>query len=119
MFEDQYFKTHTWIWGGKPHWAYDKPEFMKLVQDRDKIYWTPNTISSEINIKENNAHIGLTSETPNLKEYQMKESASGDWKIIGNKVDLKLEKSRYELSFRVINLAGVSGPEHRIVIDSK
>jgi hypothetical protein len=49
----------------------------------------------------------------------MKESATGDWKIIGNKVDLKLEKNKYELFFRVVNLAGVAGPEHRIVIDSK
>jgi hypothetical protein len=92
---------------------------MKLVQDRDKIYWTPNTISSKINIKENNAHIELTSETPNLKEYQMKESASGEWKTTTNKLDLKLEKNKYELFFRVVNLAGVVGPEHRILIDSK
>ena len=119
MYDDNYSRTHTWIWGGKRHWAYDKPEFMKLVQDRDNIYWTPNTISSKINIKENIAHIELTSETPNLKEYQMKESATGDWKSVGNKLDLKLEKNKYELTFRVVNIAGVTGPEHRILIDSK
>jgi hypothetical protein len=92
---------------------------MKLVQDRENIYWTPNTISSKIDINKNIAHIELTSETPNLKEYQVKESDTGDWKSVGNKLDLKLEKNKYELTFRVANLAGVTGPEHRIVIDSK
>jgi hypothetical protein len=37
MYEDDYFKNHTWIWGGKPHWAYAKPEFMRLVKDRDSL----------------------------------------------------------------------------------
>ncbi len=45
MYEDEYFDTHTWFWGDGPHWAYDKPEFMRLVKDRDAIDWTPNTIS--------------------------------------------------------------------------
>ena len=32
---------------------------------------------------------------------------------------LKLENRKYELVFRAVNLAGVSGPEHKIIIDSK
>jgi len=118
MYDDDYSRTHTWIWDGKPHWAYEKPEFMKLVQDRDKIYWTPNTISSKVNISGDNAHIELTSETPNLKEYQMKDSATGEWNPVSDKMDLKLEKNNYDLFFRVVNLAGVAGPEHRIKIKS-
>jgi hypothetical protein len=92
---------------------------MKLVQNRDEIYWTPNTITSNVNINSKIAHIELTSETPNLKEYQMKESSSRGWQKTGINFDLKLKKSRYEFTFRVVNLVGVSGPEHRIIINNK
>lgn len=118
MYEDEYFKNNTWIWAGKPHWAFDKPEFMSLVQDRDKIYWTPNTIASKITINGNFAHIELTSETPNLKEYQMKELPSGEWKTTGGKFDKELKEKEYEWVFRAVNLANVTGPEHRIVVKS-
>jgi hypothetical protein len=119
MYEDDFFKNNTWIWGGKPHWAYDKPEFMKLEQDRNKIYWTPNTIASQVTINGNTAHIELTSETPNLKEYQMKELPSGEWITVGEKVDKELKNKEYEWVFRAVNLANVTGPEHKIVIKSK
>jgi hypothetical protein len=119
MYEDEYFKNNTWMWDGKPHWAYAKPEFMKKVQDRDEIYWTPNTIASKVNIEGNVAHIELSSETPNLKEYQMKELPSGDWKSVGEKFDKKLEKREYDWVFRIVNLADVTGPEHKIVLKSK
>jgi hypothetical protein len=119
MYDDDYFKNHTWIWGNKPHWAYAKPEFMKRVQDRDQIYWTPNTISSEVVLNGGAAHIKLRSDTPNLKEYQMKENPSGEWKSIPDTIGLNLTLNRYELLFRTVNLAGVTGPEHKIVIDSK
>lgn len=118
MYNDDFFKNHTWIWGGKPHWAYAKPEYMKLVEDRNKIYWTPNTISSRIKIEGNIAHIELTSETPNLKEYQMKELPSGVWETIDSKFDINLKKRKYKWIFHTVNLAGISGPEHRILIDS-
>jgi hypothetical protein len=117
MFEDDYFKNNTWIWGNKPHWAYAKPEFMKLVQDRDVIYWTPNTISSKVEIEADTAHIELVSDTPNLREYQMKELPAEEWITTDNKLNVKLKKRKAELLFRVVNLAGIAGPEHRIVID--
>lgn len=119
MYEDDFFKNNTWIWDGHQHWAFSKPEFMKLVQDKDAIYWTPNTISSKVSIEGNNAEIELDSQTPNLKEYQMKESPSGEWKAIGNKLSMKLTKKEYDLTFRTVNLAGVTGPEHKILIKSK
>jgi hypothetical protein len=119
MYQDEYFKNHTWIWGGKPHWAYNKPEFMKLVQDRNKIYWTPNTIASHIDINENVAHISLKSDTLNLKQYQMKDLSSGEWKEVKNDFYLKLKKKEYDLVFRAVNIADISGPEHKIVIKSK
>ncbi len=119
MYDDDYFRNNTWIWDGKPHWAYAKPEFMKRVSDRDSIYWTPNTISSKIIITGRVAHIELTSETPNFREYQMKEGADGKWARTDSVLDMTLKGKKYELAFRAVNLADVSGPEHRIIIDSK
>jgi hypothetical protein len=119
MYEDDFFKNNIWIWGGKPHWAYAKPEFMKLVQDRNKIYWTPNTIASKVDINGKVAHIMLQSATPNLKEYQMKILPSEEWDRVEDNFDLNLKKRKYELLLRAVNLADVSGPEHRIIISSK
>jgi hypothetical protein len=116
MLEDDYFKNNTWIWGGNPHWAYAKPAFMRLVGERDAIDWTPNTIASEIQIEGDVAMIKLTSETPNLKEYQMKEEVSGDWQTCDESISVDLKKKRHEWYFRIVNMAGVSGPEHKIVI---
>jgi hypothetical protein len=118
MYEDDYFRKNTWIWDGKPHWAYAQPRFMKLIQDRDALYWTPNTIASSVLIEGNVAHIKLCSETPNLKEYQMKQLPSEEWKAVDSQFDLKLEKRKTELIFRAVNKADVSGPAHRIIIDS-
>ena len=109
MYEDDYFKNNTWIWGGNPHWAYAKPEFMRLVKDRDAIEWTPNTIASEIQIEGNVAKIRLTSETPNLKEYQMKEGMSGDWQAVDESFSMDLNRKRHEWYFRTVNLAGCIG----------
>lgn len=116
MYNDTYFKTHTWIWDGKPHWAYHT-EFMTLVADRHAIEWTPNTISSKVLIKGNKAKIKIISETPNFKAYQMKESPDGKWKNIPDSVEINLKKEKYEMVFRTENLAGVTGPEHKIIIE--
>ncbi len=119
MYEDDYFKTHTWYWGGNPHWAYAKPEFMRLVGDRDAIEWTPNTIASEVLIEGEVAHIRLKSETPNLKTYQMKEIPSEDWKEVEEAVEVDLSGKKHEFRFRTLNLAGIAGPEHTIIISRK
>ncbi len=119
MLADDYFNNNTWIWGGNPHWAYAKPEFMRLGGDRDAIDWTPNTIVSEVLIEGDMAMIKLTSETPNLHAYQMKEGVSGDWQTVDVSFSVDLKKKRHEWNFRIVNLAGVSGPEHKIVISQK
>jgi hypothetical protein len=119
MYDDDFFKNNTWVWGDKPHWAYDKPEFMVKVEDRDAIEWTPNTIASEVSINGKKAHIKLISDTPNLKEYQMKDSPAGEWQKAGDKVEIDLKDKKYELAFRAMNLAGVAGPVHKVVIESK
>lgn len=119
MYEDDFFKNHTWIWGGKPHWAYDQPEFMILEPNRDAIEWTPNTIKSKVSIKGDKAHIELISDTPNLKEYQMKKSPSDDWQRVENTLDVNLTDDTNKFVFRTINLAGVSGPEHHVKIQAE
>jgi hypothetical protein len=119
MYDDEYFKNNTWIWGGKPHWAYEKPEFMKLVQDRKKIYWTPNTLGSQTDINGRVAHIVLISDTSNLKEYQMKNLSAGVWEKVENNFSIRLKKKKYELVFRAVNMADVTGPEHKIIFKRK
>ena len=117
MYQDDYFKNHTWIWDGKPHWAYNKPEYMVRVNERKAIEWTPNTISSKVTIDGSKAKVELQSTTPNLKTYQMKEMPDGNWKDVSNAVEIELKKDTNEFVFRVVNLAGVTGPEHKIIIE--
>ena len=119
MYADDYFMNHTWFWGGKPHWAYAKPEFMRLVKDRDALEWTPNTIASTVQIDGRVARISLQSETPNFKNYQMREGNAGDWRQVDESFSMELRKKRYELTLRTLNLAGVTGPEHKIMIIRK
>jgi hypothetical protein len=119
VYEDDFSRNNTWIWDGKPHWALDKPEFLKFETDKDNIYWTPNTIASTSNIEGRKCIIRLTSSTPNLKEYQMKETTSGSWQSVGDSIAFNLVMPNYELVFRTVNLANVTGPEHRIVIKRK
>lgn len=115
MYEDDYFKNHIWLWDGKPHWAYNT-RFLHLVTDRNKIEWTPNTITSKVFIEGSKARIHLTSTTPNLKTYQMKELPNGVWKDIPDSVEIDLRKDKSKIVFRVMNLAGVSGAEYKIII---
>jgi len=116
LYADEFFETHTWIWDDKPHWAYDKPEFMLLVKDREAIEWTPNTIASDIRIEGKMAFVELTSETPNLLTYQMKDMPSEEWLQVDKSIKMRLIKKRHEWHFRTINLAGVTGPEHKIIV---
>ena len=119
MYEDDYFRNHTWIWDDKPHWAYDKPEFMRRVSDLDAIEWTPNVIYSEVRLEGPGVRIRLYSETPNLKEYQVRSGSSGEWEMVEDSLLMELSEERHEFQFRTMNLAGVSGPVHRIVVSRK
>lgn len=116
MYQDDYFKSHTWIRDGKPHWAYNT-RYLYLVSDRKAIEWTPNTIASKVVIEGSKARIDLNSNTPNLKTYQMKEQSDGDWKDVSNDVEIALKKDKKEIAFRIVNIAGVTGPEHKIIIE--
>jgi hypothetical protein len=119
MYNDDFFKTHTWIWDNKPHWAFSHPECLKLVENRDSIYWTPNTIGSSVTIKNDSVFINLSSSTPNLKEYEVRRLPSEQWITSASTYLMQAEGNRTELLFRVKNLAGITGPEHRVVIDRK
>lgn len=117
MFEDEYFKTHKWIRvDGKPHWAYGT-KYLILVKDRKELYWTPNTITSDVKINGDKANIKLNSYTPFFKTYQMKESPDGAWKDIPDSLEISLAKTKNEFFFRTMNLQGVAGAEHRVVIE--
>ncbi|MBK5279814.1 MAG: hypothetical protein JJE09_13225 [Bacteroidia bacterium] len=115
FYADDYFKNNTWIWDNKPHWAYNT-EFMILVNERNAIEWTPNTIKADVKIDGNKAHIELHSNTPNFMTYQMKELSDVDWKDITSTVEIELENAKYELEFRSVNLAGVPGVAYKVII---
>ena len=115
MYADDYFSSHTWIWDGKPHWAYNSG-LMTLVKDRHAIEWTPNTIKADVKIEGDVASIDLDSNTPNLMTYQMKESTDGEWKDISNPLSITLKNDRNEMFFRPINLAGVPGTTYQVIV---
>lgn len=115
MYADEYFKINTWLWDGKPHWAYNT-ENMILVTDRNALYWTPNTIKAEVKIEGEEAIIELNSNTPNLMTYQMQDVTDGMWKDISNPVSLSLKNKRNEMQFRSLNLANVAGIPYRVII---
>jgi hypothetical protein len=116
MYEDDYFRNNTWIWGGKPHWAYNT-EYLQLINDRDAIEWTPTTIATTVNITDH-AEIEIRSCTPNIKEYQIKIAPDGQWQKVENPVKIKLDRRQHEVIFRAVNLAGVAGPEHKVILQN-
>ena len=115
VYDDDYFKHHVWLWDGKPLWAYNTG-YMSRITDRRAIEWTPNTISSKVSIEGDQATIRLRSVTPNLQSYQQEELPGGDWKNILSTIVFKLKSNENEMRFRTINKAGVTGPEHKIII---
>ena len=119
MFEDDFYTENIWIREGEPCWIYDHMEVINLIKDRDLIEWTPNTIASEVNIDGTGATITLNSDTPNLKEYQVKRSPLGEWETVDEIFNLDLQEKKYELTFRTVNLVSVTGPEYKVTIDSK
>ena len=119
MYEDDYFKNNTWVWGGNPHWAYAQTDFMILEPNRDAIEWTPNTIDSKVSIEGHTAHIELISDTPNLKKYQMMALPSGEWHDVENNLDVNLTDDTHEFVFRIVNLADVTGPEYHVKIQAE
>jgi hypothetical protein len=115
MYADDFFKNNTWIWDNKPHWGY-KTEFMIPIEDRSAFEWTPNTVKADVMIEGEKALIKLYSVTPNLKSYQMKLSSENEWQDVRDSLELELSSDRNEISFRTVNLAGVTGIPSKIVV---
>jgi len=114
VYEDDFFRSNTWYRDGEPHWAY-AADFFIPVRHRSWIEWTPNVIHSTTAVTRDCAHIALTSCTPNFRTYQVRRGR-GEWRDCSDRLGLKLPASGLGLAFRAVNLAGVTGPEHRIEI---
>jgi hypothetical protein len=114
VYEDEYYRTHTWYRDGAPHWAY-AADFFIPVRRRSWIEWTPNVIASRVDLSGPRAEIALTSCTPNLRTYEMRRE-QGPWKACADRVSLPLGRSGATRCFRSVNLAGVAGPEHVVEI---
>ena len=99
----------------KPHWAYGT-KYLILIKDRNEIYWTPNTIASKVEIDGDKAIVKLNSITPFFKTYQMRVGESGAWKDVSDSLEIPLKKDKNEFVFRTVNMQGVAGAEHKIVI---
>ena len=101
-YNDNFFKNNTWIRSGKPHWAYNNPGMLTLTENRDAIDWTPNTIGSKVTVTGNEAQISLISDTPNFKEYQMKELPSDLWQKVDKEIVLQLKGENPTYVFRTV-----------------
>jgi len=116
VWADDFWKANTWYYQGKKHWAYGAGLFVALP-NRDWFEWTPNVIRSRVKTAGNLADVRLSSFTPNFKTYQMK-IGDGKWADFDETVTLKLEKDKLNsFAFRTVNLAGVTGPPHRVEIE--
>ena len=117
VYDDEYFRSHTWYWGGKPHWAYDAGYFLP-VRHRDWIEWTPNVLRVKTEIRDNAVQVRIESSTPNFKEYQIREEG-GPWRPVESAFDLPLSEEGHEWRLRAVNVMDVPGPEYRLVVERR
>jgi hypothetical protein len=117
VYNDEFFKQNTWHKNGKKHWAYDSGNFLR-VDNRSEIYWTPNVLMLDVDISGVVALVKIKSCTPNLREYQIKREGGG-WESVENSTSLELSRPSEEFAFRSVNLAGVTGPVYKLLIERK
>ena len=111
--DDEIFRSNKWYRDGKLHWAYDTP-FMILTTRRDWIEWTPNVITSGVEVDGGRASVFLQSFTPNFRSFQVKAPA-GNWVDCEEQLELHLHRdTENRFLFRIVNLFGVTGPEHSV-----
>lgn len=113
LYADSFFDSNTWFRDGKPHWAYHTMYLIPVTQ-RKAIEWTPNTVVIKATIDNNIAHIHLQSSTPNFKTYQLKRTPDASWQNVADSLTVALDREKEQLAFRVVNIAGVAGPESRV-----
>ena len=114
-FEDDYAKANVWYRDGSPHWAY-AARFFVPTPHRRWIEWTPNVVQAHPRIIGDRVGIWLSSCTPNFRSFVMR-TGDGPWADCADTLDLAVPPAGLRLEFRAENLAGVSGPVHRVVID--
>lgn len=125
VFEDEYFKTHTWYRWGAPlsakmaaeHWASKYNAFLRVAH-REWLEWTPNVTKVDTSVQGNLARVQLCSNTPNFARYEMRRPGQ-PWEKIEAKTSVKLEGRRIELEFRAVNAAGVAGPTSAALIEQQ
>jgi len=117
VYDDEYWRSHTWYRGGKKHWAYDAGYF-RPIRDRRLVEWTPNVLDVKTQINGDAAEVHIASCTPNLKEYQMK-NVGGQWRRVEERFVVQLTGNRERRLLRSVNLAGVCGPEYRLVVERR
>jgi len=113
MYGDQYFKSHTWLFNGKKHWAYGTP-YMTVVSDPEAVDWTPNTIKSTVTVANDQASIKLESSTPNLSAYEMRRNDDSDWVKVKDTARVSLRGFSDSVYFRAVNARGIAGPPHLV-----
>lgn len=101
----------------KKHFAYDADLFVPIANP-EIIYWTPNVLKVDAVIDGNSAKLTIESDTPNLKEYQIREPG-GEWQTTEAAFTLKLSANHHQWQLRSVNLAGVTGPGALLVIARK
>lgn len=116
LFEDDFARANTWHRDGKPHWAYAAAFFVPTPH-RSWIEWTPNVIDSHVEIAGTTARIALSACTPNFDTYAMRRTGTAAWEACADRLALDVPAEGLRLEFRTENLAGVTGPEHRIAIE--
>ena len=47
----------------------------------------------------------------------MKETPGGNWKDVSDSLEVLLNKAKNEMVFRTVNTEGVTGAEHKIIIE--
>ncbi|MCU0913940.1 MAG: hypothetical protein MUC88_05170 [Planctomycetes bacterium] len=118
--EDEYSRGHTWWRRGRTnkHWAYEA-EYFVPTRHRPWIEWTPNTLAVTVSLGQKQLQGTITSCTPNLREYQVREVPDGDWRPIEPHFTLSLSRPRQEWLLRAVNLVQVAGPSYRVVVQRK
>lgn len=116
VLDDEAFRTRTWHRDGKPHWAYKAGRFKPV--GRDALEWTPNVLDVRTERRGDSVEIRITSSTPNLKEYQVRRG-EGPWESVEETFRMTLEAAAQGVRLRALNSAGISGPEHRLILERK
>ncbi|WP_372933326.1 transglutaminase domain-containing protein [Mariniphaga sediminis] len=115
---DDFFSSSIYYRDGKPV-SQEVFDWWVKTKDKKVIEWTPNVLKVTAKVDGEKLNIHIASDTPNLKEYQMKEGVSGLWMPVNEKFDLNLSKNNHIYFFRSVNLANATGPESVVVAVKK